>query len=94
MVDFQEENIKKTIKDILENGSIILSDHSKKRMKERSFAFSDIKHILKKGNVTETTVYKGQTRYTMCGEDLEGDLGEVIIEMREGARKLIVITVK
>jgi hypothetical protein len=49
---------------------------------------------LKTGCLTETAIHKGQNRFTLSGEDLEGHPGAVVIELRSSNEKIILITVK
>jgi len=94
MAEIPEKNINELIQEILKNGSIIFGDHARERMSERNYTFADVKYILKNGSLKEETIYKGQTRYTFCGNDLDDDPGEVIIELRESTNKIIIITVQ
>ena len=87
-----EEEIKRVIQVILNEGNVILSKHARQRMSERGYSFSDIKHILKTGIVTETGSHKD--RHTLCGEDLDGHPGEVVVELRISSKKMIIITAK
>jgi hypothetical protein len=63
-------------------------------MPERGYSFRDIIYILKNGSLTETAIHKGHPRCTFCGDDLDGHSGEIVIELRENKRKIIIITVK
>jgi len=87
-----EEEIKRVIQEILNEGSVIPSKHARQRMSERGYSFSDIKHILKTGRVSESGTQKD--RHTVCGEDLDGHPGEVVVELRRSSKKMIIITAK
>ncbi len=94
MDELSEENIKKVIQEILKDGDVIPSKHAREKMSERTYSFTDVKHILRNGTLTEKTLHKKQYRYTFCGKDLEGHPGEVVVELRENTGKIIIITVK
>lgn len=93
MKGITSEALKGKILNILENGSLIYSNHSKKRMRERNYETSDILYILKNGNVLNFSK-KGKERY-LCevhGDDLEGYRGAIKIMVIKETR-LIVVTV-
>jgi len=94
MDDISEDKIKNTIKECLNNGGFILSDHARQRMKERGYSSRDIIYILRNGTLVETALHKGQPRYTFSGTDLDGHPGEIVVEIRESKGKIIIITVK
>lgn len=94
MDELPKENITKVINEILKDGDVIFSTHSREKMSERSYSFADVKHILRNGILTETALHKKQYRYTFCGKDLDDHPGEVVIELRENTGKIIIITVK
>jgi hypothetical protein len=73
----------KIIRGITSHGTIIFSRHAKSRMMKRGYSSHDVEYILLHGKVvrqefndkTKTWVYK------VCGADLEGDDGAVIVSV-------------
>ncbi|MEA3546844.1 MAG: DUF4258 domain-containing protein [Thermodesulfobacteriota bacterium] len=68
------------IREIVEDGEIIFSNHAKERMKERDYSTHDVEHILIRGEIINTE-FKDKTQswaYKIKGDDLEGDEGGVV----------------
>ena len=82
------------IRDIVENGTLIISRHAKERMAERGYTTQDVEFILTHGKVQSSELDKltGNWKYRFHGDDLDGGTGTVIVAV---ARKMssIVITV-
>jgi len=87
------DEIKARIIDILNYGSFILSGHAKDRMDERNYSVSDIKNILKYGQIVNfSEKEKDKYHCEVHGKDLDGDNGAVITIVVKNT-KLIILTV-
>ncbi len=93
--ELSEADLKATIRQILgSDGMLYYSRHAEIRMGQRGYNYRDITYILEKGDLigTEYNDKAGNWKYTVHGEDLDGDSGTVVIaviKQREG----VVITV-
>lgn len=92
MKSLPEPELKNLIRDILNNGDLVPSRHARERMQLRKYSLADVRHILKNGALLQSELNEEQFRYTLRGEDLEGDPGEVVITI-QGSR-IVIITVK
>lgn len=82
------------IRDIVEDGILILSHHAKERMAERGYTLYDVVHILLHGRIVGKE-HKEKTNnwsYKIHGNDLENDEGTVVIAILK-QMSAIVITV-
>ena len=93
--ELSETDLKKIIRNVLgSEGMLYYSSHAEDRMAERGYNYRDITYILEKGDLVDTE-YNDRAanwKYTIRGDDLDGDSGAVviaIIKQREG----VVITV-
>ncbi len=88
---FKEYEI--VIREIINNGKVIFTAHAKERMGIRGYTTHDVFHILSYGSVKNVTD-KGNDKcvFKIQGNDIEGDEGIIIIEIRKKA-KMIIITV-
>ena len=70
----------KIIREIVSDGSLILSNHAKERMKERGYSTHDIGYILLNGKIVkkELNTKTNNWVYTINGNDLDGDDGSVV----------------
>lgn len=69
------------IKDVLARGGrIVTRDHVKQRMKERGYLMQDVEYILLHGTITKKEFHDDcrHWRYTVTGNDLDGDSGAVV----------------
>jgi len=69
------------IREIVEDGVLILSHHAKQRMSERGYSLHDVMHIVLHGQIV-CKEYKEVTRnwsYKIRGNDLENDEGAVVL---------------
>ncbi len=82
------------IREIINNGVLIISRHAKTRMVERGYTTHDIEHILLHGSITkkEINTHTNNWVYTVRGFDLEGDEGGVVAAI-SCLKESIVITV-
>lgn len=94
MEEITEDTLKKIIHNALHKGGFIIPNHASERMSERGYSSRDVIYILKNGCLTETAIHKGQNRYTLSGEDLDGHAGTVVVELRGSNEKVILVTVK
>lgn len=81
------------IREILNNGNVVFPSHAKERMGTRGYTTHDVFHILNNGCV-ENVTNKGKDK-CICkvhGNDIEGDEGDIVIELRKKI-KMIIITV-
>ena len=93
MASITAEELKARICEILDYGSVILPGHVKKRMHERGYHMSDVRCILKNGDIT-TFSNEGNEKYhcEIHGEDLDGHKGAVITIVTKNT-KLVILTV-
>jgi hypothetical protein len=93
MEEITPEILETRVREILDYGSVIYSDHVQARMSERHYGIGDIKYILKNGKVKSFTK-EGNEKYKceIHGEDLEGCQGAVITVVIKNV-KLIIVTV-
>jgi hypothetical protein len=93
--ELSETDLKTTIRKILgADGMLYYTSHAKTRMEQRGYNYRDVTYIMEKGALvnTEYNDKVGNWKYTIRGDDLDGDSGAVvvtIVKQREG----IVITV-
>ncbi len=93
--ELSETDLKQMIRQILgSDGMLYYSSHAEIRMAERGYNYRDVTYIIEKGDLigTEFNNKAGNWKYTIHGDDLDGDSGTVviaIIKQREG----VVITV-
>ncbi len=93
--ELSETDLKIKIRKILgSDGMLYYSSHAEERMVERGYNYRDVTFILEKGDLVDTEYSEraANWRYTIRGDDLDGDSGAVviaIIKQREG----VVITV-
>jgi len=85
---------KQLIREIVDLGNIIYGKHVNKRIKERNFTIRDVIYILKRGEVVDKEFNEEHQswKYTIKGEDLEGDSGTVITAIIDSQR-IFLITV-
>jgi len=82
------------IREIVEDGVLILSHHAKQRMLERGYSLHDVIHILLHGQIVSKE-YKEITKnwsYKIQGNDLENDEGTVVLAIIK-RMSAVVITV-
>ncbi len=93
--ELSETDLKQMIRKILgSDGMLYYTRHAEDRMTERGYNYRDVTYILEKGDLinTEYNDSAANWKYTIHGDDLDGDSGTVviaIIKQREG----VVITV-
>ena len=78
--EIDNEKAHSIIREIMEGGEIIFSNHAKKRMQERNYSAHDVEHILIRGKIISKE-FKNITQnwtYKIKGDDLEGDEGGVV----------------
>lgn len=92
MEALSEEELKKTILEIFDHGSVIPSEHAREMMRERGYYMADVKHILKHGTLKKTELIKKIYRYHLYGEDLEGHPGVVVSALISNL-KIVIVTV-
>lgn len=92
--ELDNEKAHRIIREIIAEGSLILSNHVKERMRERGYSTHDIGHILLNGKIVrkEFNTDANNWVYTLNGNDLEGDDGSVVAAII-GRMKSLVITV-
>jgi hypothetical protein len=69
------------IREIISDGSLILSNHAKEMMKARKYSTHDVEYILLHGTIVKKEL-KTKTNnwvYTINGNDLDGDDGSVVV---------------
>ncbi len=89
-----KQDAHRIIKDIINCGHLIAwSNHAKERMLQRNYTSHDVLHILLNGNITKQEYHEATEswRYTIRGDDLEGDEGGVVTVVISKV-KLVVIT--
>jgi hypothetical protein len=69
------------VRDIVENGTLIISRHAKERMFERGYTTQDVEFILTHGKIQSSEFDKltGNWKYRFHGDDLDGGTGTVIV---------------
>ena len=81
------------IREILQYGSVVFSKHAREQMRSRGYHAQDVYHILKHGEVKKIEENpKGQPKYHVHGEDIEGHKGIVVTAIANMGR-LIIVTV-
>jgi len=82
------------VREIVENGVLILSRHARDRMKERGYSIQDLQFILTHGKVQASSFDEltGNWKYRFHGDDLDGGTGTVIVAIAL-QHKAVVITV-
>ncbi len=85
----------KIIRNIIESDmEIVVSNHARERMYERGYTTQDVLHILLNGKITKQKLHdkSNSWRYTVSGDDLDGDEGSVVTVILSKA-KFVIITV-
>ncbi len=80
-----EPRLKEIIAAIIADGRVIISSHAKQKMIERGYSLQDVFSILERG-VLASSLYdesRRNWRYTFEDEDLDGDLGAVVVVIEE-----------
>lgn len=85
-------DVRKTIRDIAEFGEVILTQHASDQMKVRNYSMSDVLTILKNGEIVNTEQLASCCKYTIQGEDVDGEGGAVVTVIQDH-RSLVIITV-
>ena len=69
------------IREIVSDGTLIISNHAKERMRERGYSIHDVEYILLHGDITkkEFNEKTSNWKYTVKGKDLDGDDGGVAL---------------
>ena len=83
------------IREIVQYGDIIPTEHCQKRMNERHFDMQDIEVILKNGNVFEEPEFDEDYeswKYKVEGRSIEGDRG-IVVTAIISHRELLCITI-
>lgn len=94
----QQIDVKKArslICDIIESGQqIIVSGHAKERMNERGYTMDDVIYILQRGKITKQKFHTKTNcwRYTLSGDDLEGDKGGVVTAIISRSSIVVITT--
>ena len=91
---FQPDNYKwvqRRIKQLWNQGKVVILPHAQQRMMERGLDMTDIQHILRRGTIIEHSFPAGLWRYTFSGKALDNRKASVVIEL--DAQANIVITV-
>lgn len=80
------------IREIVDTGHIIFSDHARDRMQERNFTSRDVLYILKHGHISkkEFDEEHNNWQYAIKGEDLEGDDGTIVTAIVNSNRQVII----
>ena len=92
--EIPDDEAKSIIREIVVDGTLILSRHAKERMSERGYTLQDVIHILLHGKIVKKE-YKEKTQnwsYRVQGYDLENDEGAIVVAILK-RMSAIVITV-
>jgi hypothetical protein len=82
----------KIIRDILRDGSVVPVSHAIDRMTERNCDMQDVRRILKTGTISKKEDVKGRCRYSIEGDNLDGETRVVVIEVhRRGTIRIITV---
>ena len=75
-------------------GTITWSRHAIDRMKERNYTPDDVLHIMRTGKITKREYNKraGNWKYTVHGNDLDGDEGGTVTAILNET-EIVIITV-
>ncbi len=93
MDPYPKDDVQTLIRHIVRQGEVILTSHAKEQMKNRNYDLSDVRYILKTGEVVRMEQSeKGQFKYVVKGEDLEGEPGAVVTAIIN-KQTLVVVTV-
>lgn len=92
--ELSKDEVAALVREIVENGILILSRHARERMKERGYSIQDVQFILTHGEVQASSFDKltGNWKYRFYGDDLDGGTGTVIVAIAL-QHKAVVITV-
>lgn len=81
------------IREIIKCGSVVLSKHARKQMRDRGYNTQDVYHILRHGEVKKIEENpRGRSKYHVHGEDIEGHKGIVVTAVVSEGR-LVIVTV-
>jgi hypothetical protein len=89
-----DRQVLEIINDIIKFGDIVYGSHTKQQMLRRGYSLKDVECILLHGRIVQRE-FDGDRRnwkYTIQGEDLEGDPGAVVAAII-ASRTLFLITV-
>ncbi len=92
--EIPDDEVLSIIREIIKNGTLILSRHAKARMAERGYVLHDVIHILLNGEIIKRE-YRNRSEnwaYEIQGCDLEGDQGAAVVAILKWM-SAIVITV-
>ena len=92
--ELPDDEAQSIIREIVRNGTLILSRHAKERMAERGYTLQDVVHILLHGEIVKKE-YKDKAQnwaYRVQGYDLENDEGAIVVAIIK-RMSAIVITV-
>ena len=80
------------IREIIVDGNLIISNHAKKRMAERGYTTHDIEHILLHGSITgkELNPNLNNWVYTIKGNDLDGEMGGVVVAIAKFMTSIVI----
>ncbi|MBW1637150.1 MAG: DUF4258 domain-containing protein [Deltaproteobacteria bacterium] len=93
-VELTEDEVKALISDHLDHGGeFIISKHAKDRMSEREYNYRDIRHIIYEGTLINTEFNRAvlNWKYTIHGDDLDGDKGTVVVAIAK-INEIVIIT--
>ncbi len=78
--ELEDFEVLKLIRDIIESGTIIYSNHVKKQMAKRGYQSLDVTYILTEGKVESKNFDEEKQNwvYKIEGKDLDGDSGGVV----------------
>ncbi len=93
MESITANELKARIKEILDYGNVIFSNHVNTQMVQRNYSIADVLHILRVGEIINIQD-QGMEQYKckIHGEDLEGALGTVIAIVIKNY-KIFIVTV-
>jgi len=90
--DITNVEASKIIQYIIENGSVIFSEHARTKMQDRNFDDLDIINILENGTITDKQFdsTRKNWKYRVEGMDIEGVSGIVITAIISNDKQIIV----
>jgi ribulose bisphosphate carboxylase small subunit len=91
--ELAEPDLKKVIRSVLSSdGVLYYSRHAEQRMMERGYNYRDISYILERGYLvsSEYNARAANWKYTIRGEDLDGDGGTVVIAIIKQCEAVII----
>jgi hypothetical protein len=83
---YSPEDVSRKVRQIVEEGSVIYTDHCRQRMLDRCVTMQDIEYLLESGVVSEKAEWSAvfqHWKYTIEGTDIDGEELEAVFVIVE-----------